>query len=138
MKYRSRLQAAIDRPLPEDSARQVTPDLVRDALGDLHHLSRLAQSPLASWCAPAETRDEGRSLQRRLIEVIDEIAESKLARDGEAGRVLRAYYVKKIGSQEAVAERLHLARATFYRRLHRGWYLLAERLDEADGISHTA
>jgi hypothetical protein len=138
MRYRSRPQAAIDRPLPEAGARQVTPALVRDALGDLHHLSRLARSPLASLCVAAEARDEGRCLQRRLIEVIDEIAESRLARDGEAGRVLRAYYVKKIGSQEAVAERLHLARATFYRRLHRGWSLLAERLDQTDGISHTA
>ncbi|HEX6349813.1 MAG TPA: AAA family ATPase [Candidatus Dormibacteraeota bacterium] len=49
-------------------------------------------------------------------------------REGEAGVVLRDYYVKKIGSQEVVAERHFLTRPTFYRRLHLGWELLAERL----------
>jgi transcriptional regulator of acetoin/glycerol metabolism len=89
-------------------------------------------------CAPAEARDGGQVLQRLLVELIDEIAGSRLDRDVEAARILRAYYVKKVGSQETVAERLHLARATFYRRLHRGWDLLAERLDQVDGTNHRA
>jgi transcriptional regulator of acetoin/glycerol metabolism len=111
---------------------------VREALENLQHPSRLAQSPLAAMCAPAETRDGGQGLQRLLVELIDEIAGSTLDRDAEAARILRAYYVKKVGSQETVAERLHLARATFYRRLHRGWDLLAERLDQVDGTNHRA
>jgi len=38
--------------------------------------------------------------------------------------------VKRVGSHEVIAERLHLSRPTFYRRLQRGLTLVAERLDE--------
>jgi hypothetical protein len=42
--------------------------------------------------------------------------------------VLRDYYLKGVGSHAVVAERLHLSRPTFYRRLHSGLELVAERL----------
>jgi hypothetical protein len=35
-----------------------------------------------------------------------------------------------VGSHEVIMERLHLSRPTFYRRLQRGFALVAERLDE--------
>jgi hypothetical protein len=38
--------------------------------------------------------------------------------------------VNKVGSHEVIMERLHLSRPTFYRRLQRGFQLVAERLDE--------
>jgi len=37
---------------------------------------------------------------------------------------------ERVGSHEVIAERLHLSRPTFYRRLQRGLTLVAERLDE--------
>ena len=45
--------------------------------------------------------------------------------------MLSECYLKRVGSQELVAGRLHLTRATFYRRLHLGWTLLGERLTAA-------
>ena len=35
-----------------------------------------------------------------------------------------------MGSHEVILERLHLSRPTLYRRLQRGFVLVAERLDE--------
>ncbi|TMC09478.1 MAG: hypothetical protein E6J41_10580 [Chloroflexi bacterium] len=59
-----------------------------------------------------------------------ELAAARAPRDAEAGQLLVDYYVKKVGSHEVIAERLHLSRPTFYRRLQRGLTLTAERLDE--------
>src|SRR6266851_3473770 len=61
------------------------------------------------------------------VEVRQEV---RWTRDPEAGRLLLDYYVKKVGSHEVIMERLHLSRPTFYRRLQRGFALIAERLDE--------
>jgi hypothetical protein len=62
--------------------------------------------------------------------VIAELAVAPGPRDAEAGRLLLDYYVKRVGSHEVIMERLHLSRPTFYRRLQRGFALVAERLDE--------
>jgi hypothetical protein len=59
---------------------------------------------------------------------IESLASSADGRDREAGQLLRDYYLRRVGSQELVADRLHMTRATFYRRLHLGWQLLGERL----------
>jgi hypothetical protein len=40
------------------------------------------------------------------------------------------YYVRKVGSHELIMERLHMTHPTYYRRLQRGFQLIAERLDE--------
>jgi len=69
---------------------------------------------------------------QRLGELVEtavaEVAASPAYREAEAGRVLRDYYLKCVGSHAVVAERLHLSRPTFYRRLHNGLELVAERL----------
>jgi hypothetical protein len=62
--------------------------------------------------------------------VIGELVTSSQPRDSEAGRLLMDYYVRRVGSHEVIMERLHLSRPTFYRRLRRGFELVAERLDE--------
>jgi DNA invertase Pin-like site-specific DNA recombinase len=64
------------------------------------------------------------------VDVIGELASSPSPRDAEAGKLLLDYYVKRVGSHEVIMERLHLSRPTFYRRLQRGFSLVAERLDE--------
>ena len=43
--------------------------------------------------------------------------------------MLQDYYVKRVGSHEVVMERLYLSRPTYYRRLHHGFQLVAQRLD---------
>ena len=70
------------------------------------------------------------ALRAVLVDVISELAASSQPRDAEAGRLLLDYYVKKVGSHEVIMERLHLSRPTFYRRLQRGFQLVAERIDE--------
>jgi hypothetical protein len=67
-------------------------------------------------------------LCQRLIRGIDQLSRSDDFRVGQAGRLLRYYYVQRVGSQGAVAERLHVSRPTFYRRLQDGLELLAQHL----------
>jgi hypothetical protein len=75
--------------------------------------------------------DDPERLRSLLAGQIEELAVSDDARERDAGRLLRDYYLRRLGSQELVAGRLHLTRATFYRRLHLGWTLLGERLTTA-------
>jgi hypothetical protein len=82
------------------------------------HLAALSRLP--------KSREDLRIL---LVYVAADVAMSRRPRDAAAGRLLLDYYVKRVGSHEVVMERLHLSRPTFYRRLHRGLVLIAERLD---------
>jgi hypothetical protein len=46
--------------------------------------------------------------------------------DAQAGQVLHAYYVRRAGGHDSVAHRLHLSRATYFRRLEHGLRRIAE------------
>jgi hypothetical protein len=106
-----------------------TPERVREALENLHQPNELARSQLVNAIeATPFGEGPGPALHKLLVEVVNAIATSSDPRDAEAGKLLHAYYIKRVGSQEVVAERLHLTRATFYRRLHRGWQAVVERL----------
>ena len=50
--------------------------------------------------------------------------------------MLLDYYVRRVGSHEVVMERLYLTRPTYYRRLHHGFLLVANRLDELSLAAH--
>ena len=116
---------------PLDPANPVRPQLVRAALDDLGTPEALGRSPLGKL--PGIAHDGGSAaadLRACLVDVIGELAASSNPRDSEAGRLLLDYYVKRVGSHEVIMERLHLSRPTFYRRLQRGFQLVAERLDE--------
>ena len=110
---------------------EVSPAAVKEALDVLDDVPALAGSPLAHLaCLTAEGTPAGPELRGLLVDVVRELAAAKAPRDAEAGQLLVDYYVKKVGSHEVIAERLHLSRPTFYRRLQRGLTLTAERLDE--------
>ncbi len=114
-----------------DPASTVRPQLVRAALDDLGTPEALGRSPLGKL--PGIKHDGGSTatdLRAALVDVISELAASSQPRDSEAGRLLLDYYVRRVGSHEIIMERLHLSRPTFYRRLQRGFQLVAERLDE--------
>jgi hypothetical protein len=114
-----------------DPASTVRPQLVRAALDDLGTPEALGRSPLGKL--PGIKHDGGSTavdLRAALVDVISELAASSQPRDAEAGHLLLDYYVRKVGSHEIIMERLHLSRPTFYRRLQRGFQLVAERLDE--------
>jgi tetratricopeptide (TPR) repeat protein len=110
-------------------SRTVTAEHVREALECMPRPAGLSQTRLARLLGLAP--DAGGQLRRLLAEEIELMATSPTGREGEAGQLLFEYYLKRVGSQEVVAARLHLTRATFYRRLHLGWELLAERLTAA-------
>jgi hypothetical protein len=110
---------------------EVSPAAVKEALDVLDDVPALSGSPLVRLaCISAEGSAAGPELRGLLVDVVRELAGAKAPRDAEAGQLLVDYYVKKVGSHEVIAERLHLSRPTFYRRLQRGLTLTAERLDE--------
>jgi hypothetical protein len=111
---------------PPDPASPVRHELVRAALDDLGTPEALGRSPLSKLPGISTAAD----LRACLIDVITELAASSSPRDAEAGKLLRDYYVNRVGSHEVIMERLHLSRPTFYRRLQRGFQLVALRLDE--------
>jgi hypothetical protein len=109
----------------------VSPAAVKEALDALEDRAALDASPLARLaCVSADGSATGAELRALLIDVVRELAAARAPRDAEAGQLLVDYYVKRAGSHEVIAERLHLSRPTFYRRLQRGLTLAAERLDE--------
>jgi len=113
--------------LADLGSRAVTVEHVKQALEAMHRPQELAQADLARLLG-LEADDGGTGLWTLLAQQIEALAGSPDGRDREAGRLLRDYYLRRVGSQELVADRLHLTRATFYRRLHLGWQLLGERL----------
>jgi tetratricopeptide (TPR) repeat protein len=108
-------------------SRSITAEEVKLALEALHRPSELARAALGRLLG-LDTAPGDHRLRTLLLEQIEQLASSTAGREREAGSLLRDYYVLRVGSQEVVADRLHLTRATFYRRLHLGWELLGERL----------
>lgn len=96
-------------------------DVVRDALRNYHDPEALAESPLAS----GSTRNERYESVRR---VLQEAAESSFG-DTDRERLMRATieqgYFNRLGSHESTARRLHLSRATYFRRLSQATQRLA-------------
>jgi hypothetical protein len=113
-----------------DPQSSIRPQLVRAALDDLGTPEALGRSPLGQLPGVSRGGSAAADLRAVLVDVIGELAASPGPRDAEAGKLLLDYYVKRVGSHEVIMERLHLSRPTFYRRLQRGFSLVAERLDE--------
>jgi hypothetical protein len=113
-----------------DPQSTIRPQLVRAALDDLGTPEALGRSPLGQLPGVSRGGSAAADLRSVLVDVIGELATSTGPRDAEAGKLLLDYYVKRVGSHEVIMERLHLSRPTFYRRLQRGFALVAERLDE--------
>jgi hypothetical protein len=113
-----------------DPQSEIRPQLVRAALDDIGTPEALGRSPLGKLPGVSRGGSAAADLRSVLVDVIGELASSPGPRDAEAGKLLLDYYVKRVGSHEVIMERLHLSRPTFYRRLQRGFALVAERLDE--------
>lgn len=120
-------------PEPEwtlDPDRAIRLEMVKTALDDLGTPEALGRSPLAKLPGLTGGGSAAAELRALLIELIGEVAAASSPRDAEAGRLLLDYYVKRVGSHEVIMERLHLTRPTYFRRLRRGFELVANRLDE--------
>lgn len=116
----------------EEPAGRISPQAVKAALEKLENADALSASPLTAQLPhDSDAASSGAAAVRRLLtEIVEELAGAADDRDAEAGQLLFDYYVRRIGSQEVIAERLRLSRPTFYRRQQRGLARVAERLDE--------
>jgi hypothetical protein len=121
-------------PSNSEPIPSVQPSDVKDALHDLHNPMHLAHSPLRGLPVLISAGSSAASLRALLVDVVSGLASCARPRDREAGLLLLDYYVKRVGSHEVVMERLHLSRPTFYRRLRRGFDLVAQSLDEVNGL----
>ena len=108
---------------------------VKGALSDLRSPTRLALNPLCGMPVLTSDGASPASIRALLVNVVSKLATSSRPRDQEAGRLLLDYYVKRVGSHAVVMERLHLSRPTFYRRLRRGFELVAQNLNEMNGVA---
>ena len=111
---------------PDRAARE---HLVRAALDDLGTPEALGRSPLARLPGVSKSESAAVELRALLVDVIGELAASSSPRDAESGHLLLDYYVRRVGSHELIMERLHMSRPTYYRRLHHGFELVADRID---------
>ena len=127
-------RAFAEEPAPErwtlDPNSVAREQLVRAALDDLGTPEALGRSALAQMPGMSRDGSAASDLRALLVDVIGELAVSHAPRDAESGRLLLDYYVKRVGSHDVIMERLHLSRPTYYRRLHHGFELIANRLDE--------
>jgi hypothetical protein len=99
---------------------------VRQALRDINHPARLSASPLLAWLDLPAAED----LRTPLLRAILELCSSDMAADAEAGHVLADYYLSRRGGHEHVANKLHLSRSTYFRRLNHGIVLLTSHLTQ--------
>ncbi|WP_411080214.1 hypothetical protein [Streptomyces sp. cmx-18-6] len=102
---------------------------VRKALECLHDPIRLSRSPLLGWAACPTAQE----LRGTLLDAIGSLIASDHPPTAQAGRILDAYYVRRRSDHVGVAHRLHLSRATYFRRLDHGLTRLAEQLRPAPG-----
>ncbi|WP_306369010.1 hypothetical protein [Nocardiopsis sp. CC223A] len=101
-------------PLPD-------PRLIGRALRHIGDPVALARSPLLA----APHMADAAGLRAWLHEAVRALTESPSPTDAEAGRVLRTYYLERCDGHVQAAARLHLSRATYFRRLRHGLAVLA-------------
>ncbi|MFF8958062.1 hypothetical protein [Streptomyces sp. NPDC014894] len=107
-----------------DGSRQPTGRDVGRALAHIGDTARLAHSPLLR---PARVSTAA-ELAARLREGVRALADSELPEDAEAGWILLHYYLGRPQTHQQLARRLHMSRATYFRRLRHGLEALGRRL----------
>jgi hypothetical protein len=110
---------------------EITVNSIKEALEALPDRRLLAASPLCRL--PYLGRDGGDAvaeLDELLKDAARELSTSTVLRDAQAGHLLVEYYIRRSGTHDQVAERLHMSRPAYYRRLQRGCELLADRLEK--------
>lgn len=117
---------------------QVNAGSVKEALEALPDRQRLAASELCRLPYLGRAgADPAAELDDLLRDAARELSTSNVHRDAQAGHLLVEYYVKRSGTHEQIAERLHLSKPTYYHRLQRGCELVAERLERLASFTET-
>jgi hypothetical protein len=119
-----RLFPPAGRLTASDPQEQRVAAQVRQALRDLHRPARLAANPLLAWLELSAAED----LRTTLLLTIQGLCSSDIPAEAEAGHVLAGYYLSRRGGHEHVANKLHLSRSTYFRRLNHGIGLITARL----------
>ncbi|MFC4123626.1 hypothetical protein [Nocardia rhizosphaerae] len=105
------------------AATEPDPERIAHALNGIHDTTALAVSPLlASPATPTAA-----ALREWLRTAVADMADSPDPATAESGRILADYYLRPAATHVQVASRLHLSRATYFRRLRRGLDALATR-----------
>lgn len=95
------------------AAPPVTPEVVRDALRNLHQPLELAASPLAVGATPEERAASVRAeVEDAVTHAFGDSPDEQLLRS-----IVRRGYLDPDGSHEGAADELHVSRATYFRRL---------------------
>ncbi|MFS0697029.1 hypothetical protein [Streptomyces nitrosporeus] len=97
---------------------------VGQALAHITDAGWLAHSPLLR---PPHTTTAG-DLQEALREGVRALADSEEPGEAEAGWILLHYYLGRPQTHQQLARRLHMSRATYFRRLRYGLDVLGRRL----------
>jgi hypothetical protein len=109
---------------PSDPQEQRIAAHVRQALRDIHRPARLAANPLLAWLELPAAEE----LRTALVLAIEGLRSSDSPGEADAGQVLAGYYLSRGSGHEHVANKLHLSRSTYFRRLNHGIVLLTTRL----------
>ncbi|MQS37036.1 hypothetical protein [Streptomyces katsurahamanus] len=107
-----------------DGSRRPTGREVGQALARIGDTARLAHSPLLRTARTATVTD----LQEWLRDAVRALADSDVPEDAEAGWILLHYYLGRPQTHQQLARRLHMSRATYFRRLRHGLDVLVRRL----------
>ncbi|MFG3497028.1 hypothetical protein [Streptomyces sp. NPDC047928] len=120
---------------PADPGRVPDDRLVAEvsrALSRIRDPRSLAGSPLVgSPVTPTAAR-----LGSWLHDAVLELGTSDADADAEAAAILQAYYLAGADSHHQVAHRLHMSRATYFRRLRRGLETIAARFTAESAEGH--
>jgi tetratricopeptide (TPR) repeat protein len=110
-----------------------SPKQVEQALIALDRPDELARSPLADLKLLVETAlTTGPSLRDLIVKAVQDLAASKDRVEAQAGTLLRDYYVRRIGTHEVIAARMHMSRQNYFRRRKAALALLAQQLGELE------
>jgi len=110
-------------PDPSGGAHRLD-GLVRQALNALHDPVALARSPLLATPSITSADDLAATLRHG----IEALAASSSRPDAQAGQAMVETYLRTDAERATAAQRLHLSRATYYRRLQHGVNRLAEAM----------
>jgi hypothetical protein len=102
--------------------------LVLQAFERLRDLAGGAPSGLLGILPSARTSEE---VNQWLIQAATDLAAAKNRARAEAGAALVAYYIERDGPHEAIAARMHLGRATYFRRRSLGFEAIAAKIADS-------
>jgi hypothetical protein len=126
-----------ERPRPAHWP-EITPSAIKKALEDLSDRRALAANPLTRLPYLGRAGgDAATELDELLRDAARELSTSTVLPQAQAGHLLVDYYVKRNGTHDQIAERLHLSKAVYFRRLQDGCELLADRLEKLSAFTET-